>query len=1006
MNPADRLINRIRDFVNGPEHEATPEITELAGQFKDLCQQLNQRLAQCEEFLRQGRRSEAVHEALTTPSVFELAESLSFPEKSRWLKFCQELELPAPSEINRDVLKQLKNECDKEQLLDPLLREFRRLIHTGERDEKIRVLRRVRSHDPDNQVWIENLEPLEKEELRELQERASQALEDDDEQQISEIIAALQAPWRAVAPDAEVLEQLQQRLHKNRQKAIAEEAEKILTDLNRRKEQQDFEGLGRGLRSWHRLLETTGFTPDEQMRRQAAEADNFYQSEVQQRQRSQHYQHQLQKLNQLLASAEPEPEKVRSLWNQLQELTDNPPPEVAEKVQNTLNREKERIAALQRRRVFTRVAAAIIILAILMVAGWQTTRWYQVRQGRNKISDLRRQENYQELKNYLLEIGPESPIYQAVNGDSHLEEAREQLALEKERRQQFAQTRSRLEAIAEDNFEKPLKIIESAVARAEDLSGTESEQEWLRNWREQWNQWRDQRRQEISQQFMAELREAQNQLELVKEDQTLTPETRMNKIYQVEELLDDIRQRLDQEELTPSPETRDKLSQLRQDKESLQNSLEDELQIHIELTDTLAGPPGDLDSWAETITAYRQQIPDSALSAELESAADLMTAAWDAVSLTPSPMRRFPRTQEETEDIEARLQQLPAGDKSVWHRPLRQFIDLQENRRQAQARLRELRQLDIYDLEQIRVRRKSEEGWRVYYIAGYFHQQEYETEEGIAATRYWGEVYGLEPESLVAEAERINFNSEEYEVEYSQRSQDNLIPSARYIRSFLTALPDDEDFQEHLLSALDELRKRDDLALIPRARTMEIIADALVKSLPANFDTVSEYRDFLSGVNTDIPWFNHKNEVVQSVEARVRNRMEQLPESARLKQLISLHQRLLLSSLNRDLEYAGVLWPVSNNSENLEPRLIRNNINLVWTPLLSDDNSGYKFIEIDLRNGRQPDLPSAYKLHPGHPLFVPSDNQTARDILNELDPPDEISEDFPWPAPWPLNQRQ
>ena len=189
MTPAERLVTHIREFVNGFDQEATPEAHEMSMQFSDICQSLNSRLARCGDFLRKGMRSEAVQEALSQPSVFELAETLDFEEAKHWQNLCLDLGMVPAVEINLETIELLKTECTKEQLLEPLLREFRRLVHTGCRDERIHILRRLRSHDEDNPVWRENLEPL----IAEVQ-RNWNLLSADDAAEISRYIQPLGRP--------------------------------------------------------------------------------------------------------------------------------------------------------------------------------------------------------------------------------------------------------------------------------------------------------------------------------------------------------------------------------------------------------------------------------------------------------------------------------------------------------------------------------------------------------------------------------------------------------------------------------------------------------------------------------------------------------------------------------------------------------------------------------------------------------------------------------------------
>ena len=62
-----RVVDEIRSFLQSPDQTYSASLKELASVFAEACQEVNQRLRRCEEFLQKGLRSEAIHFAQVEP---------------------------------------------------------------------------------------------------------------------------------------------------------------------------------------------------------------------------------------------------------------------------------------------------------------------------------------------------------------------------------------------------------------------------------------------------------------------------------------------------------------------------------------------------------------------------------------------------------------------------------------------------------------------------------------------------------------------------------------------------------------------------------------------------------------------------------------------------------------------------------------------------------------------------------------------------------------------------
>ncbi|HMC64682.1 MAG TPA: hypothetical protein VKI65_07070, partial [Gemmataceae bacterium] len=71
MTDYQRIVDDIRSFLHSSDQTQSEALKEMAVAYAGACQEANQRLRRCDEFLQKGLRSEAVHFADAEPVLLD-----------------------------------------------------------------------------------------------------------------------------------------------------------------------------------------------------------------------------------------------------------------------------------------------------------------------------------------------------------------------------------------------------------------------------------------------------------------------------------------------------------------------------------------------------------------------------------------------------------------------------------------------------------------------------------------------------------------------------------------------------------------------------------------------------------------------------------------------------------------------------------------------------------------------------------------------------------------------
>jgi hypothetical protein len=169
MADPQQVVDDIRSFLDAADQTDARRLGELAEAYAEACKAANQRLRRCDEFLKKGLRSEAIHFAQAEPVLLDLVAVLDFPERPRLEEVLLVYGIAPPPRLQLETAEELNRAYAQEQPLGELRRRHRRLaLARAPLDERLDVLRQVAMLDAQNPVWLDDLRTFEEARFRQI----------------------------------------------------------------------------------------------------------------------------------------------------------------------------------------------------------------------------------------------------------------------------------------------------------------------------------------------------------------------------------------------------------------------------------------------------------------------------------------------------------------------------------------------------------------------------------------------------------------------------------------------------------------------------------------------------------------------------------------------------------------------------------------------------------------------------------------------------------------------
>jgi len=157
---ARTLVFNLNLAVSQTTGKTERELRDLAESYAQACSQVNERLARCVLYLRQGYRSEAIRLSEIEPNLLDQVHELEFPARSNWVEVARSIGISTPA-LSMDLAVELMDAYEAHEQTSTLAATLR-LLNALRRpaSERIVVLQRLLELEPYNVVWQDNLKEL------------------------------------------------------------------------------------------------------------------------------------------------------------------------------------------------------------------------------------------------------------------------------------------------------------------------------------------------------------------------------------------------------------------------------------------------------------------------------------------------------------------------------------------------------------------------------------------------------------------------------------------------------------------------------------------------------------------------------------------------------------------------------------------------------------------------------------------------------------------------------
>ena len=181
MPDYQRIVTEVRGILRSGNLTLTDQMREVSGQFARVCVSAANRLQRCEEYVYQGRRSEAVQLAEAQPPLLDVLAAISFSERSQWDELMAMYTLASGPAVDAGRAAAVNTAFAELQPLQSLLRDHRRLaLRQAPTFERLALLRQLFGSDPSNPVWPQQITVLEGVRGRELRPEFDEAVRQND----------------------------------------------------------------------------------------------------------------------------------------------------------------------------------------------------------------------------------------------------------------------------------------------------------------------------------------------------------------------------------------------------------------------------------------------------------------------------------------------------------------------------------------------------------------------------------------------------------------------------------------------------------------------------------------------------------------------------------------------------------------------------------------------------------------------------------------------------------
>jgi len=997
----------IWSFLDSGAQEPDAEVQGAARYYADLCAKVNERLGQCELYLNQGMRTEAIHLAETQPPLMEAAAALHFRGAEAWREFCVEKGLPVPPLVAAEVVSRLNDAYMREDSLAALMTTYRRAVRQGTSREKIRLLRQLVKLEPENVHWREDLTELEKARHRELAEEVRSAITANDTKSLELLLREVESRSWSVAPPPDVTERLKRYLGGLRRKTALAKGRKIAEEVWAAYAALDFVSTQRALHKWRDLCDTGYFFPLAEMNAQVSEAAEWVHSELKKRAADRSFRKAVAALESALDRKLPL-EQMEQYVYAVNQFSREIPEALRQRVERALND-----ARLSAQRQFRLKAAAIIILvAALVIPLFFFVRFARRQATRNewigRIDAARSAGDFQAAKGLLEQLRRRNPdLYGEALFQQRL------LLVDKEstefikRHADFERAMKELEEIEAAGFpaDRPTGILQRMAKR---LAHTDKEKLRLADWRDALQEHQTRMQSKADANFIELVTQSASRLKKLSE---MNPEA-ANGAYAT--VLESIDKDLRSVGALPnvSQSLKDQLPPLQQKYQVCAAKLKkarQRLAKKLLMLEKINQALPDLDKYQSGIKAFIKQFPAQPESARF---ADLLVACRFGRELTRSS--NWPVNNDKVM-ITVAEGVLSFGDKAnPWRDVMRHIA--------AWSRLSNSKVESLKSLQTLK------NNWRFYTLYSFTctdrqdpskKQTRYycriapkKTKKGVLEGRWYYKVIARVFTHEHQEEEKTFWTSR-YDVSVADDPAANLAQHCKILRRVLRELQEADPLRMGaiLLRRAEELRRNNTVDPVAKVVLMTSFLVEAREFLPEERGRIDKVITQLRRCNTNIYWLDSSpTKETRRQKKAIAEALGNVTEVAGMAGAATIEYRVYQECIRRRIACVG---GVKIEGKDLRLDLPGNQPTEVWIATRNKKGECVVWIVAERRqSGGLVILPQMKKrLRAGQPLLAPKDGRRTSDILKSItkDVGNMSAIDWqavPWPRSWPMNARR
>jgi hypothetical protein len=267
----------ILEIQSALQNSAIPDefLIDLAAEYTEACQAVNQRLEQVNRLLNEGYRCEAIELAEQPPALLDLVAELNFHPLSAWNELLATRSLEASPSLAITAADSIEQAYDDLKRLEPLLKTHRKLaLSQAPLKARIAILNRLADADPLNPLWQIDTEQLQEARLRQIRSEFKQASARQDGPQLQALAEELALPWRIAIPTS-LQKEVAQASRNLFEKNIRHELAEVCRQLNQCLVEMDDAKAETLREKYLELSERIELDPNDELSQQAREALNW-----------------------------------------------------------------------------------------------------------------------------------------------------------------------------------------------------------------------------------------------------------------------------------------------------------------------------------------------------------------------------------------------------------------------------------------------------------------------------------------------------------------------------------------------------------------------------------------------------------------------------------------------------------------------------------------------------------------------------------------------------------